>query len=109
VTSYIAVTAVFLDPPYDQDRRSICYSQDHDIAADVLAWCRENGQNPKLRIALCGYAGEHDVLEQEGWSVIGWKAGGGYGRSERGKKNRTEERIWFSPACLNAEQGDLFR
>jgi hypothetical protein len=29
------------------------------IASDVFRWAVENGNNPHLRIALCGYKGEH--------------------------------------------------
>ena len=98
VTTYIGVTGVFLDPPYLQDLREMLYSEDHDVSADVRAWAIEHGDNPKMRIALCGYEGEHDMPAS--WEVVKWKAHGGYSRSARGKANRKRERIWFSPACL---------
>jgi hypothetical protein len=98
VTTYIGLTGILLDPPYSQSERSICYSHDEDVSAAVREWAIANGHNPKLRIALCGYEGEHEM--PEGWDVVAWKAGGGYGRSERGKTNRHRERIWFSPHCL---------
>jgi hypothetical protein len=101
VTTYIGLTAVFLDPPYQQDLRSICYSHDNDVSAEVRAWAIEHGCDPKLRIALCGYEGEHDMPAT--WSCVPWKAGGGYGRSVRGKANRHRERIWFSPHCLKQD------
>jgi hypothetical protein len=97
VTTYIGITAVLLDPPYLQSERSICYSHDEDVSAAVREWALEHGDDPKLRIALCGYEGEH---EMPGWDCIAWHAGGGYGRSARGKSNRHRERIWFSPHCL---------
>lgn len=104
-TTCIGTTAVFLDPPYGVTDRAECYSvDDFAVAKDVLAWCRENGDNSGLRIALCGYAGEHDVLEDLGWSVIAWKASGGYGRMGKVKgTNGDRERIWFSPACITPE------
>lgn len=105
VTTYIGMTGVFLDPPYKQDMRERCYSEDHDISADVAKWAIENGDNPKMRIALCGYEGEHVIPPT--WECVAWKAHGGYSRSERGKANRARERIWFSPACLQAYQGEL--
>jgi DNA adenine methylase len=75
----------------------------------VRAWALANGDNRLLRIALCGYAGEHDELVDAGWSTVAWKARGGYGSQGdgRGRENATRERIWFSPHCLNGEQGDL--
>ena len=106
VTTYIGTTGVFLDPPYSQELRERCYSEDHDISADVRDWAVANGDNPDMRIALCGYEGEHAMPDT--WDCMAWKAHGGYSRSERGKANRARERIWFSPNCLKPNQKDLF-
>lgn len=103
VTTYIGVTGVLLDPPYSHAERSICYSHDEDISSNVRQWALEHGDDPKLRIALCGYEGEHEMPGS--WVCVRWKAGGGYGRSERGKGNRHRERIWFSPHCLKISRG----
>ncbi len=100
VTTYIGLTGVLLDPPYDHDLRSICYSDDHNISGEVRAWALEHGDDPLMRIALCGYQDEHGPHMPPEWECVPWKAGGGYGRSERGKANREQERIWFSPQCL---------
>lgn len=98
-------SAVFLDPPYQEgeyDDGLYEHAQDN-LMNDVVQWCVENGEDPELRIALCGYEG----LEMpESWSVHAWKTGGGYGttyRNEpgRGMQNTSRERIWFSPHCLN--------
>jgi len=106
------VTGVFLDPPYSHAvRMSAIYTEESDIAADVLAWCRRWGQEPKIRIALCGYENEiHTELEHEGWAVEAWKAHGGYASlgDKRGRENAHRERIWFSPSCLSPAQGRLF-
>lgn len=91
--------------------------QDIDrLVAEVHAWCREEIQDkdikfsgprylhPKLRIALCGYEGEHDELTGLGWDCIAWKANGGYGGQRKGKVknvNAGRERVWFSPHCLS--------
>lgn len=102
---------IFLDPPYATETRSTTYTHDStSIAHDVRAWCLENGDNDKLRIALCGYDGEHNELLDVGWSVHNWKANGGYGggRGGQGNANRHRERIWFSPHCLNEQQPRLF-
>ena len=101
VTTYIGVTGVLLDPPYSHAERSICYTHDQDISAAVREWALEHGDDPKLRIALCGYEGEHEMPKT--WTCVKWSAGGGYGRSTRGKANRHRERIWFSPHCLALE------
>lgn len=110
VTFKHGMTGVFLDPPYDLEMRSSgCYATDKlGIAKEVLEWGKENGSNPLLRIALCGYEGEHNVLEEEhGWKVVSWKASGGFGsqgkNTSAGRDNAHKERIWFSPACLTPE------
>lgn len=106
-TTCIGTTAVFLDPPYAVEDRSECYSSDSfTVARDVTEWCIANGDNAGLRIALCGYAGEHDILETKGWDVVAWKAHGGYGRSGKALANGKRERIWFSPHCLVPSKPD---
>ena len=99
-TTKLGVTGVFLDPPYSHaERDDNLYSVESDCSAQVREWAIANGHNPLLRIALCGYEGEH---EMPGWTEIAWKARGGYGsQSEgRGRANASRERIWFSPHCL---------
>ena len=109
VTVKHGMTAVFLDPPYGvEDRAALYRAESFTVAREVTDWCLENGANPLLRIALCGYEGEtHHALEDAGWSVVTWKASGGYGSQgeERGRANAERERIWFSPACIGAERG----
>jgi D12 class N6 adenine-specific DNA methyltransferase len=97
------ITGVFLDPPYADEayRRSDLYaSDDGQIAHAVRAWALDNGDNPFLRIALCGYEGEHAMPDS--WECIAWKARGGYGSQGNGagRENAGRERIWFSPHCL---------
>lgn len=103
VTTYLGVTGVFLDPPYQQDLRERCYAEDHDISRDVRTWALDHGDDPEFRIALCGYEDEHAAHMPASWDVVAWKAHGGYSRSARGRANRDQERIWFSPHCLKAE------
>ena len=102
VTTKHGLTAVFLDPPYLQGE--VDYAEGHrGLGDEVREWCIENGTNPDLRIALCGYEGDHNELEELGWSVFEWKAHGGYGSQgdNDGRENSKKERIWFSPHCLN--------
>jgi hypothetical protein len=106
VTTGHGVTGVFLDPPYDMrvvsdGSRGLYPTHDNDVSAEVRAWALENGSNPLLRIALCGYEGEHDGMP-ESWECVYWKAKGGYGsqREDHDYENAKRERIWFSPHCL---------
>lgn len=96
------LTGVFLDPPYADTakRDSDLYRIDSEsVAHDVRKWAIENGENPKLRIALCGYDGEH--IMPDSWKVSAWKTQGGYGnRAKVQTGNKNKERIWYSPACL---------
>lgn len=99
VTFKHGVTGVFLDPPYSAEEHDVEYAAHSNVAADVRQWALDNGDNPLLRIALCGHEGEH---EMPGWTEIAWKARGGYGSqgNGRGRSNAGRERIWFSPHCL---------
>ena len=105
-TEKLGLTAVFLDPPYGVADRAECYGEHDslDVAADVRAWCVANGDNPMLRIALCGYEGEHAMPDT--WECLAWKAKGGYAnqRKNGANVNATRERVWFSPHCLGVER-----
>jgi DNA adenine methylase len=95
-------TAVFLDPPYADTakRAGDLYSHDSlSVAHDVRAWAIENGE--RMRVALCGYEGEHAMPAD--WEALAWKTKGGYGsQGSQGSQvsiNASRERIWFSPRC----------
>ena len=94
--------AVFLDPPYDHaERESGLYAHDENIAGAVRDWALANGNDPCLRIALCGYEG----ISMPGWVELPWKTAGGYsgqGKSTRAAANTRRERVWFSPHCHRA-------
>ena len=111
VTFKHGVTGVFLDPPYigGDNRTEELYSADSvDVAHAVREWAIANGGNRELRIALCGYEGEHDMPGV--WDCVAWKARGGYGSQgeNAARENAGRERIWFSPHCLSANQKSLF-
>lgn len=99
VTFRHGLTAVFLDPPYAQDGRADVYGYESHIFEDVRQWAIENGDNPLLRIAICGY----DFEMPEGWRGVPWKAHGGYGSQGegRGRANAHREMVWFSSACID--------
>lgn len=94
------MTGVVLDPPYSKNNRSEVYFEDNNIFKDVCDWAVENGNNPKLRIVLCGYDG--DYVMPKTWQTYSWKASGGMSSlgNDRGKENSKKEMIWFSPNCL---------
>lgn len=105
VTVKHGMTAVMLDPPYDAGEHDVDYSAggSGNVSSSVREWAIANGDNPLLRIALCGYESEHAMPES--WECVAWKAAGGYGSQSngRGRENPNRERIWFSPACLKPE------
>jgi hypothetical protein len=105
-TVKLGTTGVFLDPPYadEAERQEGLYAADDlSVAHAVREWAIANGDNPELRIALCGYEGEHAMPDS--WECVAWKARGGYGSQSdgRGRENAARERIWFSPACLKPQ------
>lgn len=109
-TVKLGITGVFLDPPYADtaERTDDLYSTDsNDVAHDVRRWAIEHGEDPMMRIALCGYDGEHEMPKS--WEAIAWKARGGYGSQgdNQARKNSNKETIWFSPYCLRP-QASLF-
>jgi hypothetical protein len=110
VTFKHGLTAVFLDPPYaDTAKRTdrLYRKDDLSVAHAVREWAIENGNRPDMRIALCGYEGEHEMPKS--WAVKPWSAGAGFGgQAEERTGNGRRERIWYSPACLSATQPGLF-
>ena len=107
---------IFLDPPYQVGEfDSGVFEHSTDVFSKVKEWCIENGNNPDLRIALCGYDGNEMPSD---WTTYEWSTGGGYGRiskggSTKGGENRFKERIWFSPHCLSPDKSlgilDMFK
>jgi hypothetical protein len=111
VTTRHGLTAVFLDPPYTKGEMD--YSAGGvggELAADVRRWCAANGDNLRLRIVLCGHAGEHDELLQAGWFTQKWTARKGYAVTDEAIENSASETIWCSPHCVRElpVMGDLF-
>ena len=103
-------TGVFLDPPYADTakRASDLYAVDcEQVAHRVREWAIDAGKRPDMRIVLAGYEGEHAMPSD--WRVHEWKAAGGYGsqgddKEAAGRANASKERLWFSPACVDAEK-----
>ena len=96
--------AVFLDPPYADTakRDSNLYRIDSEsVAHAVREWALEHGDDPRYRIALCGYEGEHTMPKS--WDCVAWKTAGGYAsQGSKSDVNRHKERIWYSKHCLKA-------
>jgi hypothetical protein len=101
VTERHGLTAIFLDPPYQTGEHAMRYAGGGDVWEAAWAWALEHGDNPRLRIAICGY--DDGRAAPDGWQVLRWKARGGYGSqgNGRGRANAGRETIWFSPHCLN--------
>lgn len=107
------LTGIFLDPPYSLDEREgglYATEADDSLADRVRAWAIENGDNPLLRIALCGYDTEHGESMPSSWTALRWKSHGGYGAqgktAGRARENSRREVVWFSPHCLPAGMFD---
>jgi DNA adenine methylase len=108
-TYRLGLTGILLDPPYpvEADREMGLYrEEDGQVAHAVEQWCAANGDNPLLRIVLCGYGTSHDALLAKGWTRVTWQTNGGYGNigNGRGRANRQREVLWLSPACLTVTQ-----
>lgn len=101
-TTKLGVTAVFLDPPYSHEERyaSLYAVESATVAAEVREWAIAHGDDPFMRIALCGYDTEHEMPPT--WEAVRWKSLGGYGSlgNNRGRDNAARETVWFSPHCL---------
>jgi DNA adenine methylase len=94
------MTAVFLDPPYQAQGRDQVYREEGNIYQEVCRWAVINGNNPKMRIAVCGYDG--DAVFPPNWFHYSWSGNGGMANlgNDRGKENAKREMIYFSPHCL---------
>jgi site-specific DNA-adenine methylase len=101
---------VYFDPPYAEGAQQYAAGGTGSaLSAEVRAWCEEHGSNPRMRIVLSGYEGEHDALQRRGWRVVEWRAtGAGYVAAGGERTNQRRERLWFSPHCVGARQLGLF-
>ena len=101
------ITGVFFDPPYATDGRKDLYRIDDRVIAqgvqkEALRLVREY---PQCRVAVCSYQGDDLDPWPEDWSEYIWRtcqirmAG-----KEPVKYDRTEV-VWFSPNCLDPEEG----
>ena len=103
VTIKHGVTAVFLDPPYESFED--IYAVKTEVTTPVREWCIANGDNPLLRIALCGYDGQHELPGS--WDCVHWKARKGYQKVDAdGNHGGENECVWFNRSCLR--QNTLF-
>lgn len=104
VTERHGLTAVLLDPPYGEGAQeySAGGNGDGQIAAAVWAWAVANGDNPKLRIVVCGYDDRRTL--PGGWTALRYTARKGYQITEEATQNPAREVIWFSPHCLKSTE-----
>ena len=96
-TTSHGITGVLLDPPYalTTGRKKNLYAKDDDgdISSSVRAWAIEHGDDPLMRIVLCGLEGEH--VMPDSWTCVPWKPGVAFRTTDL-------ERLWLSPHCLHA-------
>jgi site-specific DNA-adenine methylase len=93
-SSDFGIVGILLDPPYPRHLRDFDYDTDGtEVWQRAARWAVANGDNPKLRIAVCGYNdAESDALFPHSWTRFVWR------RSGIGQ-NKDRECIWFSPHC----------
>jgi hypothetical protein len=97
VTTSHGLTGIVLDPPYCHSlRNSRLYREDDPALSAAVRACIEHGDDPLLRIVLCGKHDEHDELLEHGWAKHPWRDDG--------------EVVWASPGCVlggfaSAQQG----
>jgi site-specific DNA-adenine methylase len=101
---------ILLDPPYSLERREqALYATQDACAPAVRDWAVAHGGDARLRIALCGLEGEHQMPAS--WTAYHWQARGGLANTKhhgRGSGETRQEVVWFSPGCLQpAHQLDL--
>ena len=107
ITFRHGMTGVLLDPPYGEGELDYAVGGNRctGIASAVREWAISNGANPLMRIALCGYEGQHVMPDD--WAVHEWKTAGGYSVTAddetQAQLNRSRERVWFSSHCLKGE------
>ncbi len=105
VTVRHGLTGVFLDPPYTKGAMDYAAGGvGGELADKVRAWCAKNGNDKRLRIVLCGHAGEHDALLQDGWHTRAWTARKGYAITDEAVENSASETLWCSPHCVPERQ-----
>lgn len=107
--AYGATVGVFLDPPYSGE---VCttglYTEEAEgISAAVRDWAVAHGDDPRFRIVLAGYEAEHAGRMPGGWRMHAYTKNRAFGTSashaDAGNgSNRRQERLWFSPHCLDA-------
>ncbi len=106
---YNGLTSIFLDPPYSNVRDANLYNNDSfEISKQVYGWALEHGNNKNMRIAFCGYLSENYSFPKE-WEVLQWLPFGGMANvskkeNTRGKENKYQEFVAFSPYCLKPER-----
>ncbi|MDQ2782212.1 MAG: DNA adenine methylase [Actinomycetota bacterium] len=106
---YGANVGVFLDPPYLGDVRTadLYAVDDHTISTSVREWAVAHGDDPRMRIVLCGYIDEHEGHVPDTWRLVRYSASLAYGTTNGGgqnKANRHGEALWFSPHCFHGAE-----
>ena len=104
------LTGIVLDPPYPgtERDRDLYGVENAEIAYAVREWAIAHGENPLLRIVLCGYESSQYTMPST-WEMVSWIPNGGMSNqgNGRGCVNKSRERLWFSQHCLSPVQSRL--
>jgi len=94
---------IFFDPPYSNIRRANLYRKDsYEVYKEVNEFCIKHANKKTYRIVIAGYEGEHNNLEEHGYTKYVWHAHGGYSNLSK-SDNKYKERLWASHACNNID------
>src|SRR3990167_4117405 len=103
VTIRHGTTGILLDPPYpdgwDTENAYSAGTAGSSVWHDVAAWAADAGQDRRLRLVLCGYAGTWTCPRE--WREIPWLARKGYSTDP---SQSARERLWLSPGCLDVAE-----
>lgn len=102
-SNLVDTVGVFLDPPYEGFDYYGAEAGKGSPSKRAREWAIAKGDDPKFRIVLAGYEGEHEM--PNGWSCFAWATPGGFANQKSGKanENAARERLWFSPGCNRVE------
>ena len=109
----MGICGMFFDPPYGIENRDtkIYHHDSTTTAKNVESWVLERGNNKNYRIVVAGYKEEYQLLVENKWTTVNWKAQGGY--SNLGKKinnkNNERETLFLSPHCCRQDDIEQMR
>lgn len=95
VTVGNGITGIVLDPPYTTGEHAVTYAADahqakgRDIADEVRHFAIQNGKEPGVKVALCGYESDKHPMPED-WYVQDWIALGGFSSTAKVERKAIE-------------------